>query len=311
MARTVPGKQLIWLLLMAWSCATLVFVVSQFIPGDPAVMLLGERGRSPDVQRLRSRLQLNRPLAERYGSYLLETVRFRFGHSLATGEAVIARIGPHLASSVALTMAALGVTLLAAFPLGLAVSLRPGRPLGWLAQTVTSLGLSVPPFLLALVLILLVSVRLRWLPVSAPESPARLVLPALSLGLYFAFPLARIIGNLLNQEMQTPYALLARAKGLSRRRVLLAHALPNIWLPVAANLGLQLGALLSGAVVTETVFSRPGIGVLLMNAIRQRDYPVIQGVSLFIALVYLLIRFFLDGIIGPWLHPGLRRTHGT
>lgn len=304
------GKKLLWFLLVAWGCTTLVFFAGRIIPGDPTGSFMRENSQPRDRQAMRSRLRLDRPLAERYLLYLVDTASLRFGRSLVTDETVIARIGRHLAGSACLTLAALAVTLLTAFPLGLTIALRPGRWPSMLAGVCTSLGMAVPPFLLGLLFVLLVSVRLRWLPMSGSGTMAQLILPALSLGLYFAFPLARIIGDMLKRELQAPYILLARAKGLTQYRVLVRHALPNIRLPVVAALGMQLGSLLSGAVVTETVFSRPGIGILLINAIRQRDYPMIQGVSLFITLVYLTVHLLLD-LMHPFLHPRARSSHAA
>lgn len=282
-----------------WAFITITFFISHALPGDPVTYNLRESASTYDIQQERNRLQLDLPLLARYWRYLKSTFNLQFGQSIVSGEPVGNQILLSLKSTTTLALASLPVIILLAFPIGIAIAFQTKPATKALIQGITSVGLALPPFVLALMLIMLFSVKLNWLPISGTGTLSHLVLPALSMGIYFASSLSRYLGNILMQELQSHYVLLAKAKGLSSSRILACHIIPNVCEPISAALCLQLGALLSGAVVTEMVFSRPGIGWLLVTGIRQRDYPVIQGVTVTILTIYLIIHIVQEFLAGP------------
>jgi len=273
---------------------TLVFFLSAVIPGDPVDVMLGEHASSADREALRSAMGLDRPLLVRWGDYLAGLVRGDLGSSLVRSRPVADLIAERLPATLSMALAAFVVILLIAFPLGLLAAQFKDGPLDRAAAVFALLGQSIPNFWLGPLLVLLFSIQLGWLPVSGNESPAAILLPALTLGTSLAAVSMRMLRASLLEVLSQDYLRTARAKGVSRFRAILWHAFPNALLPVVTLLGLQLGALLSGAVITEVVFAWPGIGSLLIDAIRQRDYPLIQGVVLVIAVAYVLINLLTD-----------------
>ncbi|KAB2958583.1 MAG: ABC transporter permease [Thermoanaerobaculia bacterium] len=274
--------------------ATLVFSLIHLIPGDPVLIMLGEGAQPTDVEQLRSRLGLDRPLAEQYVRFVGGLVRGDLGQSLHFGEPVSRLIARHYPATVELALAAMLVALAVALPLGMLAAFHRG---GWIdrgARFFALAGVSLPNFWLGPVAILLFSIQLGWLPVSGRGTLAHLVLPAATLGLALAGLLTRMVRSALGEELGKPYLVTARAKGLSPARVAFAHALRNALVPVVTVVGLQFGSLLTGAILTETIFGWPGIGRLLIQAIRLRDYPLVQGAVLLIAVTYVLVNLVTD-----------------
>ncbi len=290
--------------------ALLVFLLIHLIPGDPVDVMLGESASAADREALRQNLGLDRPLATQLLAWFEGLARLDLGLSLHERQPVTGLIAERLPATLELAAAGLGVTLVLALPLGLLAAARRNTPWDRGAMVFSLLGVSIPNFWLGPLLILVFSLWLGWFPVSGREAPASVVLPALTLGLSLAAILSRMVRSSLLEVLGEDYIRTARAKGLDERRVLLAHALPNALLPVITVIGLQLGALLAGAVITETIFSWPGIGLLTIEAIQARDYPLVQGCVLFIALTYVLVNTLTDllyGFIDPRIRLGEAR----
>ena len=287
-------KKAALLLLFLWAAGSLTFFLVQTVPGDPLLAILGQSPHSADIQRLRDSLELDRPLVLRYVHFIRKMSVLDLGESLIDRKPVLGSILKHLPNTIALTLAATGISILIAFPLGIMAAFKKGGTWEALAMFFSAIGLAVPGFLLGILLTIAFSVEWKLLPVSGSGSAKFLVLPALTLGISLSAFLTRMIRTVLNGELQQPYVLLARAKGLSRSQIYRHHVLKNALIPIVTMIGLQLGALLSGAIIVESVFSWPGLGTLLITAIRQRDFPMIQGTVLFMAVLYLLLNFLVD-----------------
>jgi len=273
---------------------TLVFFLIHWIPGDPVDVMLGESATPSDREALRRQLGLDRPIHVQYLQYLKDLAGFRLGTSLHDKREVGALILERLPATLELAGAALALTLVIALPLGMVAAARHRSLWDRTAMTFSLLGVSIPNFWLGPLLILVFSLWLGWLPVSGRESPESVILPALTLGASLAAILSRMVRSSLLDVLGEDFVRTARAKGLDARAVLWRHALPNALLPVITVIGLQLGALLAGAVITETIFAWPGIGLLTIEAIQRRDYPVVQGCILFISLSYVLVNLLTD-----------------
>jgi ABC-type dipeptide/oligopeptide/nickel transport system permease component len=282
--------------------ATLVFSLIHLIPGDPAQAMLGESASPEDVAELRSRLGLDRPLLEQYGTFLRDAIRGDLGRSLRTSQPVTSAILERMPATIELAAAAMLVALGFAIPLGIAAAVWRGTFLDHAATTVSLLGISIPNFWLGPLLAIVFSIELGWLPVSGRGTWANLVLPAVSLGAALAAILARMTRATLLEELREPYVIAARARGASRVRAVVRHAFRNSQIPVITLIGLQFGAVLTGAVITETIFSWPGIGRLLIQSIGFRDYPLVQGCILLIAVTYVAMNLVTDllyGLVDP------------
>ena len=289
------GQRLLGAIPVLWGVATLVFVLLRVLPGDPAAVMLSEAGGSAAaIARLRAELGLDDPLPVQYGRYLLNLLRGDLGTSLFTRRAVTTTIVEQLPATVELALAAMGVALAVGMALGVLAAARRGTWWDKLAMTLSLAGVSVPIFWSALLLMWLLSLRLGWLPATGAGGPAYLVLPALVLGLASAGAIARLVRASLLEVLAQDYVNTARAKGLSEAAILLRHALKNAMVPVVTMAGLQFGFMLGGTVVTETIFSRPGIGRLMVNAILWQDLPVVQGIALLAALSYTLVNLAVD-----------------
>lgn len=285
--------------------ATLVFSLVHLIPGDPVEMMLGEGAQRGDVERLRSELGLDRPLVEQYASYLGGLIHADLGTSLHFREPVTTLLLRHYPATLELAAASMVVALLIALPLGILAAYYRGGGVDHLSRFFALLGVSMPNFWLGPVLILIFSIYLGVFPVSGRSGWASLVLPSITLGTALAGLLTRMVRSSLAEELHQDYLVTARAKGLGRKRVLVRHALKNALVPVVTIVGLQFGALLTGAIITETVFSWPGLGRLIIQGIRLRDYPLVQGGVLVIALTYVLLNLLAD-LAYAWLDPRIR-----
>jgi peptide/nickel transport system permease protein len=285
--------------------ATLVFALIHLIPGDPAQAMLGETASEQDVQALRQRLGLDRPLVEQYGSFLAGVARGDLGTSLRTNEPVASAIIDRLPATLELAAAAMLVAIAVAIPLGIIAAVNRGTFVDHLATTLALSGISIPNFWLGPLLAILFAVELGWLPVSGRGTLAHLVLPAISLGAALAAILARMTRASLLEELREPYVQAALARGASRVRAVLRHGFRNSLIPIVTIVGLQFGAVLTGAVITETIFAWPGVGRLLIQSIGFRDYPLVQGCILFIATTYVAMNLVTDLVYGV-LDPRIR-----
>ena len=285
--------------------ATLVFALIHLIPGDPAQAMLGEEASEEDVQALRVRLGLDQPLLHQYGGFLRGAVRGDLGRSLRTDEPVTQAILDRLPATLELAAAAMIVSIGVALPLGIIAAVGRGTFVDHAATTLSLTGVSIPNFWLGPLLALVFAVELGWLPVSGRGTVGHLILPAISLGAALAAILARMTRASLLEELREPYVQAARARGVSRTRAVLRHAFRNSLIPVVTLIGLQFGAVLTGAVITETIFAWPGIGRLLIQSIGFRDYPLVQGCILFIAVTYVGMNLLTDLVYGV-LDPRIR-----
>jgi peptide/nickel transport system permease protein len=274
--------------------AVLVFSLIHLIPGDPVEVMLGEAAQPADLQALRHALGLDQALHIQFWRYLQGLAHLDLGNSLHSRRPVLDLFLERLPATLELTAAALLLAISVALPLGIIAALRKNS--GWDrgAMAFAMLGVSVPSFWMGPVLILVFAVWLGWLPVSGRDGFFSLLLPALTLGLGMAAILARMVRSALLDTLNEDYIRTARAKGLPMRTVVWRHALRNALLPVITLLGLQLGALLGGTVITETVFAWPGIGLLVVESIQRRDYPVVQACVLFISIAYVFVNTLTD-----------------
>ncbi|HXE79218.1 MAG TPA: nickel ABC transporter permease [Vicinamibacterales bacterium] len=287
------------------SVATLVFSLIHLIPGDPAQAMLGEGADPEQVAQLRRQLGLDRPLLVQYGAYLGSLLRGDLGTSLRTAQPVAQVIAERVPATVELAVVSMAVAILFAVPLGVVAAVWRGTVVDHAAMTLALAGISMPNFWLGPLLALVFAVELGWLPVSGRGTPAHLVLPAATLGIALAAILARMTRASVLEELRELYVTAARARGATRLRAVVRHALRNSLIPVVTLLGLQFGAVLTGAVITETIFAWPGIGRLLIQSIGFRDYPMVQGCILFIAITYVGVNLLTDLIYG-WLDPRIR-----
>ena len=273
---------------------TLVFFLIHLIPGDPVEVMLGETASSADKEALRRELGLNLPIWTQYLRFLTALAQGDLGHSLYEQGGVTELILIRFPATLELTLAAMGVALCIAFPLGIMAAVKKNSWMDQSSLIFSLLGLAMPNFWLGPLLMIAFSIELGWLPVSGRGGLAHLILPSLTLGMVMAAILIRMIRSSLLETIHEDYIQTARAKGLSEWRVWLKHALRNSLLSVITIVGLQFGALLAGSIITETIFTWPGIGRLTIQAIQTRDYPLVQGCILVISTSYLVVNLLTD-----------------
>jgi ABC-type dipeptide/oligopeptide/nickel transport system permease component len=298
-------RRLLLTIPVLFGVATLVFSLIHLVPGDPVQAMLGESASPQDISELRGRLGLDRPLLVQYGAFLKGVARGDLGASLRTNQTVTAAIAERLPATLELAFAAMAVAILISIPLGIIAAVRAGTHVDHAATTLALVGISMPNFWLGPLLAILFSVTLGWLPVSGRGTAAHLVLPAITLGAPLAAVIARMTRASVIEELRELYVLAARARGLSRARAVLRHAFRNSLIPIVTVLGLQFGAVLTGAVITETIFAWPGVGRLLIQSISFRDYPLVQGCILLIAITYVTMNLLTDLAYG-FLDPRIR-----
>jgi peptide/nickel transport system permease protein len=286
--------RLLFALPALWLIVTLVFLLVHIVPGDPVQQMLGEGARAGDLAQLRHALGLDVPISTQYTRYLAGVVRGNLGDSFRFQQPVAKVILAHYPATLELAIVALLVCAAIGIPAGLLAAARRGTSTDHAVGLFTLFGLSVPNFALGPVLILVFSVLLGWLPVSGRGGPSHLVLPAITLGAALAAILTRMVRTSVIEELSSDYVRTARAKGLSPSAVLFRHAFRNALIPILTILGLQFGTLLAGTIVTETIFSWPGIGRLAVQAIGSRDYPLLQGCILLIAFSYVIVNLLTD-----------------
>jgi ABC-type dipeptide/oligopeptide/nickel transport system permease component len=285
--------------------SVVVFVAIRLIPGDPAQLMAGQAATQEVVQQIRQSLGLDQPLPVQYLYFLRNVVRGDLGRSLFNGAPVVEELAQRFPRTVRLALASMAVASLIGIPAGILAATRRSTWVDTAVMLVALAGVSVPVFWLGLNLILLFSVRLQWLPSFGYETWRHLVLPSLTLGAASTAVVARMTRSAMLEVLGQDYVRTARAKGLAERVVVSRHALRNALIPVVTVLGLQLGTLLSGAVLTETVFAWPGIGRLLVEAVLARDYPIIQGATLLIAATFVVLNVAVDVLYGL-LDPRIR-----
>src|ERR1700721_915069 len=272
-----------------WLIVTMVFMLAHIVPGDPVAQMLGEGARADDLQQLRHTLGLDLPIPVQYGRYLAGGVHGNRGESFIIQPPGMQVVISHYPATLELAFVALLVCAGIGIPAGLMAAQRRGTSTDHAIGVLTLFGLSVPNFALGPGLILVFSVMLGWLPVSGRGGPLHLILPAVTLGAALAAILTRMVRTSVIEELSSDYVRTARAKRLSASGVLFRHAFRNALIPIITILGLQFGTLLAGTIVTESIFSWPGIGRLAVQAISARDYPLLQGCILVIALSYVAV----------------------
>ena len=295
-------NRLLLLLPTLFGTLTLVFFLTNLVPGDPVEVMLGETASAADKEELRRQLGLDQPVLTRYSGFLADLSRGDLGYSLYENAEVAKLIAARLPATLELTICAMIVAIIISFPLAILAALKPGTWIDRLALFFSLLGLSIPNFWLGPMLMILVSIQLGWLPVSGRGGLSHVILPSLTLGMAMAAILTRILRISLLRIVNLDFIKTARAKGLDEAVVWLKHMLRNALIPIISIMGLQFGSLLAGSIITETIFSWPGIGRLTVQAIQTRDYPLVQGCMLIVATGYLVVNFITDlaySIIDP------------
>jgi peptide/nickel transport system permease protein len=282
--------------------SVLVFAIIHLVPGDPVRLALGTRFDQETYDALRSRAGLDQPLLQQYVSWLGGVVQGDFGVSFRSGQTVLSMVTERLPATLSLAGAAVVVALLIALPLGVLSAIRQGSRTDTIATAISQFGISVPDFWMGILLILLFSLTLGWLPASGyvglSEDPLewakRLILPGVTVGVVSGAVLTRFVRSSVLESLGEDFVRTAQSKGLSERRIIREHVLPNALVPVITVTGLQLAYLLSGVVVVEAVFAWPGLGQLALDAVQDRDYPVLQGAVMLFAGFFLLVNLLVD-----------------
>ena len=290
-----------------------VFALLHLTPGDPVDAMMAESADASAKESLRRELGLDRPIAVQYAAWMGRLLRGDLGRSIRNGEPVLENVSRRIRPSLQLALLAMAIALTIAFPVAIASAVRHNTGVDRLGTTFALFGICMPNFLLALLLIFVFGVTLRWLPISGYLDPLEegwsglrsLILPAVTLGLALAAVITRTLRSSLLEALAEDYVRTARAKGLSEWVVIRGHVLKNALIPVVTVLGLQLGTLIGGAVITEYVFALPGVGRLVVDAVFARDYPLVQGVILLIALGFILSNLLVDLVYG-WIDPRIR-----
>jgi ABC-type dipeptide/oligopeptide/nickel transport system permease component len=296
-------RRLAQMIPITFGILTLVFSLIHLIPGDPAIQIAGENARPEDVQQVRHALGLDQPLGRQYVHYLVSVVHGDLGRSFQTNESVAVQIRQRYPATIELAFGAMLIALLVAFPLGIISAIYRNSWIDNVARFFALLGVSMPSFWFGPLLIIAFAINHEWFPVSGRDEGLRsLVLPALTMGLALSAILTRMIRVSLAEELTQLYVTTAVAKGVSRGKAIFRHALKNALIPVITVLALQFGSLLTGAIITEQIFSWPGLGRLLIDSISKRDYPQVQASILVIALTYIFVNFASDllyGVVDP------------
>ncbi|MBU8881339.1 ABC transporter permease [Bacillus sp. FJAT-29790] len=303
-------KRLFSLIPVLFIVSIVIFSIIHLTPGDPTTYMLGEEATEEQIASARTQLGLDKPVYEQYWTWIKKAVVGDLGSSyhmhMSVNEAIISHIGPTLSLAILAEIVALCI----AIPFGIIAAIKRGTATDQTVMGFSLLGMAIPSFLLALFLVLLIGVKLQWLPVAGYRPLESgiwnhlkyLIMPAISLGSIQAALIARMTRSSMLEVLNTNYIKMARAKGVVERRVIYNHALQNAFLPILTVIGITFGGLVTGAVVTETIFNIPGIGSLIINSVSKRDYTVIQGIVLFVTFVYVMLNLVIDilyGIIDP------------
>lgn len=297
MLRYALQRLLVMIPLLA-GVSLLVFSMVHLTPGDPVRLTLGEEASEEDIARVRTELGLDRPLPAQFVSYIGRLVVGDLGVSLRSRQPVAEDLALRIWPSVELALSAMVIATLLGVTLGVAAAVRRGTWLDTVAMVVAVTGVSAPTFWVGLILILVFSIHLGWFPSSGRGGLGHLALPAITLGVHYAASIARVTRSSMLDVLNEDYVRTAHAKGLEPRIVVIGHALKNAMLPTVTLIGLQLGALLGGTVVVETVFAWPGVGRFAIDAIKHRDYPVVQAAILFMAVAFAVSNLVVDLLYG-------------
>ncbi len=284
----------------------IVFMMLQLVPGDPVMMMLGEfsMATTKDVEAMREQLGFNDPLYMQYWNYFKGLITGDLGTSMRTKKPVIDLILARLPSTFELTFFGLLFAIIFGTSLGIIAALKHNTFIDYFTVVIALLGVSIPGFWLALLFIFLFSIRLEWLPITG-SSPLTLIMPCLALGLWAGGTIARLVRSGMLEVLQSDYVRTARAKGLYKHRIILVHALRNALLPVVTIFGIQFGHVLAGTVIIEAVFARPGLGLMMVNAIVAKDFPLVQGTIMFVAGAYIVVNILVE-VLYTYLDPRIR-----
>lgn len=304
------ARRLLQLVVQVFLVATVVFLLIRLVPGDPARAILGETAGEEQVAKVRSQLGIDRPLPEQYVTWLGRTARGDLGTSISSGRPVMLDIQQRIGNTVELIVLSVLVSLVVGMPLGILAALRANRPADYAVSSAAVLGLSLPSFVVGTILLLVVGLRLGWLPPSQfvpwqqdlGQHLKVIALPVFALSTSAIAVIIRMTRSSMLEVVRQDYIRTARAKGLGDRTVMARHALRNALNPVVSIVGLEIAALLGGTVIVESIFNWPGLSSLLIAGVRARDYPVVQGVVLLIAVLTVLINLIVDLVYG-WLDP--------
>ncbi len=301
------ARRLFYTVFVVWGAVTIIFVVMRFVPGDPAIALLGATATPEQIASARVRLGLDDPVIVQYGRYLVRAAQLDFGESFRLGGSAMGHVLDRLPMTLYLALASTGFAVLVGFPLGIVAARTRGSLFDHLITRFSLVGQALPTFWTGIMLILVLSRTFGLLPSGGATSWQHLLMPMVALGLPFMSIVVRLARSGLLDVMNEMYITVARSKGIPERSVVYRHAVRNMLLPVVTVVGLQLGALVGGAVIVETVFSWPGLGRLLIDAIRGRDYPVVQAATALIAATFVVMNLLVD-LTYTWLDPRVRIT---
>ena len=303
---TYVGRRLLAVVPVLFGVTLAVFSMLFLVPGDPVKIMLAEFVTNPDqVAQMRAQLHLDEPVLQQYGRFVGNALRGDLGMSIRSRRPVATEIGENLGSTGQLALASMAVAIALGVPLGLVAALGRNSWLDVVAMGVALLGVAMPSFWLGFLLIFVFSLHLGWLPATGGGDVPHLVMPAVALGMIAAAIIARLTRSSMLEVLGQDYVRTARAKGLGGFAVIVRHALRNALIPVVTVFGLQFGNLLAGAVIVETVFSRPGLGRLIVGAILSKDFPLVQGTVLFVATAYVLINVVVD-VAYAYVDPRIR-----
>ncbi len=290
------------LLLTVLIISTIVFLVIRVIPGDPALVIAGIDASETDIEDIRARLGMDKPILQQYAEWIWNIARLDFGNSMISGQPVTQLIFERFPLTLALALLGLVISILISIPLGVVSAVKRWSFWDYLGMAFSQIGMAIPSFWLGILLLLLLSVKVQLFPLFGSGTLKHLILPAVSLGVARAAVLLRLTRASMVEELSKEYVVAARSKGLSERMVNYKHALKNALLPVITIAGIQLGYMLGGAIIIEQVFSLPGLGRLFLFGIYQRDFPLIQGGVVFVAFIFSFINFAVDmlySIVNP------------
>lgn len=279
---------------VAFGVSTICFMLIHFVPGDPVDIMLGEQASVQEKMALRSELGLDLPMMKQYTNYMIGLVQGDLGRSLQNQQPVIAEIAERVPATVELTLGAMSLAILIGIPLGILAAIRQYSGTDNLVMVFGLLGMSMPGFWLGPMLILIFAIQLDWFPVSERGGFEHLVLPAASLAMALSAIIMRMTRTSMLEVIKEDYIRTAKSKGLAKLKIYFKHALRNALMPVITIVGLQFGALLTGTVITETIFDWPGIGTLFFTAIQERNYPLVQGCILVVSLTYVFVNLVVD-----------------
>ena len=302
------GKRLLMLIPVLIGVSLIVFTLMQLSPGDPAMIILGAQAAPEDIAILREEMGLNDPLVVQFFRFLFGMFTLDFGTSYKDGMPVLTKLLEALPYTAQLTFSAILLALIVGIPAGIISATKQYSIFDRIASVLALIGFSTPNFWLSIMLILVFSVNLQWLPVSGTGSILHLVLPSIALGLQSAAVFTRMTRSSMLEVLNMDYIRTARAKGLSERVVILKHALKNALIPVITVVGLQIGLLFGGAILTETVFAWPGVGRLMIDSIRAKDTPVVQGGVIFTASIFVFINLLVD-ILYAYVDPRVKAQY--